>query len=203
MVSEIRTGLPKGGEGEYRRDLASRIVSEVRECDKRIKDWLIRHGKLEPKDYLKIARPNLVRVRLEILSMLGYVKIEDGIAYPTPLIDNMPIEDLPVNSDTFDRLFKSPLYKLILGIVADYSPNITFLTDIQEILREVAGIDINLRTIHRAMKRLIEYGIVEYDEDSKAYIAKIRIAVGDYEEIARKWFAEYARGSSRLVNNHA
>jgi len=181
-VSSVR------GEGGKIIDIKDFIAEEVAECDKKIKDWLSKFGIIREQDIPYIHRPDLVKIRLKVLHYLGYIDFDDATKtyIKNDSTENIPIGKLPINSDKLDLLIFAPFRKLIINIVYNYRPKNH--TDIQEILREVYGINVHLSSVTNAMAYLCKLGFVKALGYGLGYVADYNVIVFDDEiEAYKEW----------------
>lgn len=155
----------KGGGGKTPLIRTIDVIGEVRKCDRRLFNWLFKHGKLEKKDYVRIYRPALVRKRIEALSKLGILSVDENGTVRLATTSIPPIERLPVNTDLFDRILKKPyLFYLLYIIIRDYAP--AGVKDITEMLNQLTGLNYTYEGVRTAIRRLEQYGVVNTVRDS-------------------------------------
>jgi len=158
------------------------IVREVRDCDRRIVKWLSAHNTLSPKEYIKIHRPDLVRIRLDVMHKLGIVEFnEEGSAYLNGIVE---IDNLPVNSDRIK--VRSKMVLVTYKVIKDYNPR--NLLSVQQLIAEVTGKEFSIVSIVAWVKALKKMGLIKKDGDK--YVATYDIYTDDYDVLFNKWKAE-------------
>jgi len=161
---------------------AKEVEKEVRECDRRIVEWFITHDYLSPDDYVKIHRPSLVKVRLDIMRVFGMIDFDaEGNAYPTNLVN---VTNLPINSDRIK--FASKMVIAVYKVIADYSP--ASATEAADILSRIYRRRFAESQVRKWIANLKRTGLVKRRDDR--LVAEYFIFTDDYDTLYEQWLAE-------------
>jgi len=141
------------------------IIEDVRECDRRLIKWLKTKGSLSSDDYYLVHRPDLVKIRVWVMSKLGIVDIDES-GNVTLIREPPDLNVLPINSDLIEYGLKKPyLFYLIYMIIRDYKPRT--ISDITKIFNKIVGTSHDKRSIALVIWKMGDYYVKQYREDRR------------------------------------
>jgi len=158
------------------------IENEVRECDRAIIRWYLEHGRITPNDYIRIHRPSLVKVRLDVMRKFNMAEFdEDGNAHLKGWIN---VDILPINSDQLK--FRSKMILVVYKLIADYNPS--SVVEIVELLSQIYNRSFGLGQVSMWVNRLKKLGLVK--KQKNRYVVTYSLLTDDYETLYREWERE-------------
>ncbi|RLI73080.1 hypothetical protein DRO97_08115 [Archaeoglobales archaeon] len=178
----------KGGEGDIDREFVKAIVDNVRECDKKILDVLKMNKKVKISDVLNLSRKKLVEARLDVLSRMGIIEIENETVRLKNNIDEAKIYTLPVNCDLIDSKIKSPMIWVTYKIIQNFKPR-TY-DEISKKIEEILEIHFWFGRISAWVGKLRRLGLVKKVGGRTGYYTvddTITVLTDDYDELYTKW----------------
>jgi len=157
------------------------IIEDVQECDRRIVEWFNSHGEIKPSDIVRIHRPDLVKIRLDVMAKLGFIEIDkNGVARQLLPI---PLGTLPMNSDVLTKRLSVKIFWVVYKVIADHKPR--SIEEVKLILSSMFNYDFKFTTVRRWLEQLRKYGVVEKVDGR--YIATVNLLVDDCDKLFREW----------------
>lgn len=187
--------------GTYDIDIED-VVKEVRECDEAIVNYLIFNKSLSQREYHKVYRPDLVKVRVDVMLRVGVLKRDanGSVRLRTP-VDLSAIEKLPINSDRIK--FRSPMIVATYKVIKDYSPRT--LSEIMSILQNIYNRKFEYYPVNVWVNRLKKMGIVtKKDRSHGKYVVLYDILTPEYDELLVEWKEKlgYLSNRGQIMREH-